>query len=107
MTNRTRETTDSPEKQHVVWSLLRHTFLWFATLNFWVIFAGFVIFGLVAMQTETLDSFAVVFFLLAGIPPVVFQTIETDEEAHGYAYEVSHSERIRYIVSTLGWSVTP
>lgn len=59
------------------------------------------------MQTEQFSSLAVIFFLLTGILPVVFQTIESDEDAHGYAYETSRRERIRYIVSALGWSVTP
>jgi hypothetical protein len=90
-----------------VWSRLRRVFLWLANLNFWVIVGGFGMLGVVAMQTQQFSSLAVVFFLLAGILPVVLQTIETDEDTHGYAYETSHGERIRYIVSALGWSVTP
>jgi len=107
MTDRTARTTDEPERQRPVWSSLRRVFLWVANLNFWVIVGGFGLLGVGAMQTEQFSSLAVVFFLLAGILPVVFQTIESDEHTHGYAYETNHGERIRYIVSALGWSVTP
>jgi murein DD-endopeptidase MepM/ murein hydrolase activator NlpD len=107
MTDRTAKTTGSQKKRQTVWSHLYRTFLWFATLNFWVIVCGFVILGLVAMQIEQFSSLAVIFFLLAGILPIVLQTVETDNEAKGYVYETSHGERIRYIVSVLGWSVTP
>ena len=60
--------------------------------------------GVISMQMEQFSSLAVVFFLLAGILPVVFQTIESGEDTHGYDYEINHGERIRYIVSALGWS---
>lgn len=42
--------------------------------QFWVIVGGFVILGLLAMQTEQFNALAVVFFLLTGILPVVFRT---------------------------------
>ncbi|WP_336037782.1 M23 family metallopeptidase [Halobacterium yunchengense] len=105
--DRLPQLTEPPEKIRIVWSLLRRAFLWVVNLNFWVIVGGFMLLGVVAMETEPLDSVAVVFFLLAGVLPVIFQTIESDEQTHGYAYETSLGERVRYIVSTLGWSVTP
>ncbi|MFC7251937.1 M23 family metallopeptidase [Halomicroarcula sp. GCM10025324] len=107
MTDRTAKTTDSPEKSRRVRSLLRGVFLWFADLNYWIVVGGFVFLGLALMQTESFNSFAILCFLLAGILPVVLQTISGDEETHGYAYEISHGQRVRYIISVLAWSVTP
>lgn len=63
--------------------------------------------GIASDADRRFDAFAVVFFLLAGILPVVFQTIETVEDPHGYTYETSRGEGIRYVASALGWSVTP
>ncbi|WP_434523178.1 M23 family metallopeptidase [Halorubrum sp. AS12] len=107
MTDRTPRNADAPKKQRPVWSRLRRVFLWITNLNFWVIVGGCGMLGVIAIQTEQFSSLAVVFFLLAGILPVVFQTIESDEDAHGYDYETNHGERNRYIVSVLGWSITP
>ncbi|SER41490.1 M23 family metallopeptidase [Natrinema salaciae] len=108
MADRTTGATESSDGQRSLWSLPRRAVLWMANLNFWVVFGGFSASGLLVMRTETFDSLALVFFLLAGILPVVFQTIESDEEdGHGYAYETSSGEKVRYIVSALGWSITP
>ncbi|MFD1646378.1 M23 family metallopeptidase [Haloarchaeobius litoreus] len=107
MTNRSAEPSASRETLRTARSLLRRALLWFATLDFWVVFGGFVLLGVVTMRTERFESYAVVCFLLAGIVPVVLQTVDGDEDTHGYAYEIDHGERLRYVVSTLGWSVTP
>lgn len=76
-------------------------------LDFWVILSGFAALGLLAMRTERFAAVAWVFFLLGGVLPIVFQTFESDEDERGYDYEISNRERVRYIVSVLGWSITP
>lgn len=107
MTDGTTEPPNTSEGARSSRSVLSRAWLWLANLNFWVVFGGFSALGLLAMQTERFSSLAVVFFLLAGILPMVFQTVGGDEDGHGYEYEISNRERLRYVVSALAWSITP
>ncbi|MFB6270216.1 MAG: M23 family metallopeptidase [Halobacterium sp.] len=80
---------------------------WFDRRGFWTVFLGFLALGGAFSRIPVLEPFAWVCFALAGLLPLVFSTVDTDEEDDGFEYEMTDRERARYLGTALAWSVTP
>lgn len=106
--SRNTPTAETSDRWAAALALPRRAVRWLAGLGFWAIFGGFGGLGVLATLTDRFASIAWVFFLLAGVLPIVLRTVESDaEEGHGYQYEMGNRERVQYVVSALAWSVTP
>lgn len=86
---------------------LPHRALVWLDRGFWPLFLGSLTAGVLATQIPALASSAWVFFVFAGLLPLVLSTVDTDDDDPGFEYEMTNRERVRYIGSALFWSVTP
>ena len=104
MTDETTADVGPPDERGDPESVWGRFVRWLADLGFWTIFGGGIVLGFVA-DRYGFELLAFVCFLGAGLLPILLGTVSREE--HGYDYEVSNRERLRFVVSTLRWAITP